>query len=90
MCIRDRDGPSNGGRLCVKGRFGSYKFVHSDDRIRTPLIKNHTTGEFEPATWDEALDLVSSKFMEIKKKYGPDAVSYTHLDMIPDILAKYQ
>ena len=69
------DGPSNGGRLCVKGRFGSYKFVHSDDRIKTPLIKNHETGEFEPATWDEALDLVASKFMEIKKKYGPDALA---------------
>ena len=42
------------------------------ERIKYPLIKNKETGEFERATWDEALDLVASKFMEIKKKYGPE------------------
>lgn len=68
-------GPSNKGLLCVKGRSGSFDFVHSGDRLRYPLIKNRETGEFERATWDEALDLVASKFMEIKKKYGPDSLA---------------
>ena len=49
--------------------------MHSGDRLKYPLIKNHETGEFERATWDEALDLVASKFMEIKKKYGGDALA---------------
>ena len=69
------NGPSNRGLLCVKGRSGSFDFAQSPDRLKYPLIKNHETGEFERATWDEALDLVASKFMELKKKYGPDALA---------------
>ncbi len=69
------DGPSNKGLLCVKGRSGSFDFVHSPERLKYPLIKNKETGEFERASWDEALDLVASKFMEIKKKYGPDSLA---------------
>jgi formate dehydrogenase major subunit len=61
--------------VCVKGRSGSFDFVHSPDRIKYPLIKNKKTGEFERATWDEALDLVASKFMQIKKEYGTDALA---------------
>jgi formate dehydrogenase major subunit len=69
------DGPSNNGLLCVKGKFGSFNFIHSGERLKYPLIKNHETGEFERATWDEALDLCASKFNEIKKLYGPDSLA---------------
>ena len=69
------DGPSNRGRLCVKGRSASFDFVQAPDRLTTPLIKNHETGEFEPATWDEALDLVASKFSQLKEEYGPDSLA---------------
>lgn len=69
------DGPSNKGLLCVKGKFGSFNFIHSDERLKYPLIKNHETGEFEKASWDEALDLIASKFNEIKKQYGSDALA---------------
>jgi predicted molibdopterin-dependent oxidoreductase YjgC len=55
----DKEGPSNEGRLCVKGRFGVADFIHHKDRLTTPLIKKN--GKFEKATWDEALDLVASK-----------------------------
>ena len=69
------NGAPNKGLLCVKGRSGSFDFVNSPDRLKYPLIKNKETGEFERATWDEALDLVASKFMEIKKKYGQDSLA---------------
>jgi len=62
----------NKGRLCVKGRFG-YDFIYSDERLKTPLIKED--GEFREASWDEALDLVANKFTEIIEKYGPDALA---------------
>lgn len=62
----------NDGRLCVKGRFG-YEFVHSPDRLTSPLIKRN--GNFVEATWDEALDLIASKFLAIKNKYGPDSLA---------------
>ena len=38
-------------------------------------VKNKETGEFERATWDEALDLIASKFKEIRKQYGSDALA---------------
>lgn len=62
----------NDGRLCVKGRFG-YDYVHSKERLTTPLIKKN--GKFVEASWDEALDLIASKFTEIKTKYGNDALA---------------
>ena len=75
VCAEGANGPSNGGRLCVKGRFSSYNFVHSGDRLTDPLIKDPVTGEFHKAGWDEALDLVASRFSEIKKNYGADALA---------------
>lgn len=62
----------NRGRLCVKGRFG-YDFIYSEERLKTPLIKEN--GAFREASWDEALDLVASKFKEIIAKHGPDAIA---------------
>jgi len=62
----------NQGRLCVKGRFG-YDFIYSEDRIKTPLIREG--GDFREASWDEALDLVASRFKEIIAARGPDAVA---------------
>jgi len=73
--VEAADGPSNHGLLCVKGRSGSFDFVDSPDRIKTPLIKNKETGEFEPATWDEAIQYTAKRFMELKKEYGPDSLA---------------
>jgi len=53
-----RNGTVNNGFLCVKGRYG-FDFVHHQDRLKTPLIKKD--GEFVPASWDEALDLVGKR-----------------------------
>ena len=69
------DGPSNHGRLCVKGRNASFDFAMSGDRITDPLIKDRTTGLFRKASWDEALDLVASRFMQIKKEYGSESLA---------------
>ena len=71
--VEPLDGPANKNLLCVKGKFASYKFVGSGDRLTEPLIKRN--GIFEPASWEEALTLVSSKFNEIKADNGPDALA---------------
>lgn len=67
----DSSSPVNQGNLCVKGRFG-YRFINHPDRLTTPLIKRN--GRFEEASWDEALDLVASKFLEVQETYGPEAL----------------
>ncbi len=65
-------GVENQGSLCVKGRFG-YDWVHSPERLTTPLVRDDF-GEFRAATWDEALDLVAGKLLEVKKQYGSRAI----------------
>jgi len=64
--------PPNYGHLCVKGRFG-FDFINHPDRLTTPLIKEGD--RFREATWDEALDLVAKKFMNLKEKYGSNALA---------------
>jgi formate dehydrogenase major subunit len=59
----DSDNPVNKDNLCVKGRFG-YEFINHPERLTSPLIKRD--GNFVEATWEEALDLVTSKLATCK------------------------
>ena len=70
------DGVVNHGQLCVKGKFG-LDFVHSPDRLTTPLIRDGKKGDgkFREASWEEALDLVANKLAEIKSQSGPDSLA---------------
>jgi assimilatory nitrate reductase catalytic subunit len=65
------DFPVNEGRLCPKG-VTAYLQTHHPDRLQYPLIKRN--GNFERASWDEALDLVVSKFKQLQEQYGKDAI----------------
>ncbi|MES0329113.1 MAG: formate dehydrogenase subunit alpha, partial [Dehalococcoidales bacterium] len=65
----DRQNPASQGRLCVKGRYGIAQFVHSPERLTSPLIRKK--GKLTEASWDEALDLVAKKL----KSYAPDEVA---------------
>ena len=61
----------NQGALCSKGRFG-FDFVYHKDRLTTPLVRKG--GQLVPASWDEALQLVSDRLGSIVSEFGPDAV----------------
>ncbi|MXV79909.1 MAG: formate dehydrogenase subunit alpha [Chloroflexi bacterium] len=63
----DPDNLSSKGLLCVKGRFGTA-FVNHSDRLTTPLIRGPEG--LQPASWDEALDLVAEKFAEHRGAFG--------------------
>ena len=71
--IEPTHGPANGISTCVKGKFG-YDYVNSLDRLHTPLIRKGDT--YEEASWEEALTLIASKFIEIKNTHGPDALAF--------------
>ncbi|MBQ5317415.1 MAG: formate dehydrogenase subunit alpha [Oscillospiraceae bacterium] len=73
--VEPASGPSNHNRLCVKGRSGSFDFVHSPDRLTKPLIKDRATGEFREASWEEAISYTAKRLMEIKEKYGGDSLA---------------
>jgi len=61
----------NFGSLCVKGRFG-FDFVNSPERLTTPLIRKD--GQLQPASWDEALDMVADRLGDIRDNHGGDAI----------------
>ena len=66
-------GPVNGISTCVKGKFG-FDFVNSGDRLTSPLIRE---GErFRECSWDEALDFIARRMLEIREKNGPDALEF--------------
>ncbi|MDD1721282.1 MAG: molybdopterin-dependent oxidoreductase, partial [Euryarchaeota archaeon] len=65
--------PVNEGKLCPKGLVCD-EFVHSEDRLTKPLIKKD--GAFVESTWEEALDLVASKFKATQEANGPNSVAF--------------
>ncbi|MBU2461914.1 (2Fe-2S)-binding protein, partial [bacterium] len=57
----------NEGGVCAKGHFG-FDYIYSEDRLTQPLIK--INGKFIPSNWDEAFNLVVSKFSNLKGRSG--------------------
>jgi formate dehydrogenase alpha subunit len=79
------DAVVNKGNLCVKGRFG-YDFIYNKKRVTVPLIrKEHQKpgerrqafdrSEWREVSWDEALDYVADRMVEIYKRDGSRAMA---------------
>ena len=83
LFVDGRDGPANHGRLCVKGRYG-FDYAHHPQRLTVPLIRragvpktadftmdpDRVLDVFREASWDEALALAASKFVELRATHG--------------------
>jgi len=74
----DPDAPVNKGLNCIKGYFLS-KIMYGQDRLTKPLLRKkggrfHKEGEFTEVSWDEAFDVMASKWKEALKKKGPTSV----------------
>ncbi|WP_349436111.1 molybdopterin-dependent oxidoreductase [Pararhizobium sp. A13] len=65
----DPDHPANFGRLCSKGS-ALAETIDLDGRILHPQIDGRG------ASWDDALDLVASRFSETIAEHGPDSVAF--------------
>ncbi|OGA28360.1 MAG: formate dehydrogenase subunit alpha [Betaproteobacteria bacterium RIFCSPLOWO2_02_FULL_68_150] len=77
--VSGRDGPSNHGRLCVKGRYG-FDYAHHPHRLTKPLIRRPGVKKsaaatlapsswsevFREASWDEALQVAASGLKRIR------------------------
>ncbi len=62
-------------RACLRGR--SYRSrLYSPERLLYPMIRVGERGEgkFKRVSWDEALDHIATKMIDIKQKYGPTAI----------------
>ena len=74
--LEPRDFPVNKGGLCAKG-FTAAELLDHPDRLLTPLIRkdrNERTSDFRAATWDEALDRITTAITEAQARYGRDSV----------------
>ena len=62
-------------RACLKGRAYRQRLYHPD-RLKYPLkrVGERGKGEFERVSWDEALDAISRKMLEIREKYGTTSI----------------
>ena len=62
-------------RACLRGR--SYRrWLASPDRLSYPMkrVGKRGEGKFEQISWDEAIELATSKLKEVIEKYGNEAV----------------
>ena len=58
------------GGLCVKGN-AYVRSVYSPDRIKYPMLQEgRGSGRWRRISWDEAMDRIATKILEIKKKDG--------------------
>ncbi len=88
LYVSGRDGPANGNRLCVKGRFG-FDYVSSRERLTRPMIRKEGVPKipheridptnpwthFRPATWEEALDKAAQGLKTIRDREGPKGLA---------------
>ena len=73
VSVAGRAFPTNRGGLCQKG-WTSGDLLTVADRLTTPLVRSQE-GVLEPASWDDALDLVATSLAALRARHGPDAVA---------------
>jgi len=65
--------PTSAGRLCVRG-WHVHEVISPPDRLKHPLLKKN--GQFQQATWDEALNFIAERLQEIRRHDGADAIAF--------------
>lgn len=62
-------------RACLKGRAYRQRLYHPE-RLKYPLkrVGERGTGEFERVSWDNALDAITTKMLDIREKHGATSI----------------
>jgi anaerobic selenocysteine-containing dehydrogenase len=75
----------NGG-ICIKG-YAAPEIVYSPDRLRHPMKRTRPKDDPDPGwaeiSWNEALDAVASRLLEIRDQYGAEAVVFGRVKWTP-------
>jgi anaerobic selenocysteine-containing dehydrogenase len=71
----DPDSPLSRGYICVKGK-AAPELLYHPDRLKYPLRRAGARGEnrWQRISWDEALDTVSEKLLEVRREFGAESV----------------
>jgi len=66
-------------RPCARG-FMKHNYVYDPNRVIYPMkrVGDRGEGKFERITWDEALDTIAKKMVEIKERYGPYSMTFVN------------
>jgi len=65
--------PVSKDQLCVRGRF-HYDFVRPHQRLQRPLLLRD--GARQEASWEEALDMVARRLVQVREAHGPGAIAF--------------
>lgn len=70
--------PLSRGGLCAKGQ-AAVQWVYNESRLKTPLkrIGRRGTGKYRQISWEEALQEISDRLMEIRAKDGPETIIFS-------------
>ena len=72
ITVRGNEGhPVNRGKLCPKG-LSEHEILEAESRATQPLLRQN--GKLRPVSWDDALNEMTSKFLEVQRKYGASAL----------------
>ncbi len=72
----DPEHPANFGRLCTKGATLHLAAAQVDARALYPELRSERGAPRERVSWDSALDHAASRFAEIIRNHGADAVGF--------------
>jgi anaerobic selenocysteine-containing dehydrogenase len=73
--VRGAKMPYTDGVVCAKvARYAER--VHHPERLSQPLLRSGPkgSGQFEPISWDAALDLLARRIREAEAKHGPETI----------------
>ena len=77
-CEGDPDNPFNQGRLCMRC-LNIPEVTYHEKRLKYPMMrdpKDRGKNNFRRVSWEEAIDYVAEKFLDIKAKYGAESVIF--------------
>ena len=95
----NRYSKQNEGKVCPRGHL-SLQQVYDPDRVKVPMKRTNpkkgrgADPKFVPISWDEALNTIADKMMELRKAGEPEKFAlmrgrYTYMrDLIYDVLPK--
>lgn len=65
--------PVSQGWLCIKG-WNAHDFIYHPDRLTQPLIRQN--GNLQPASWDEALNLIACQLTNFREQHGSNSIAF--------------
>jgi formate dehydrogenase major subunit len=65
----NKEGRSNEGHSCVKGRF-AFGYATHPDRIKAPMIRAKITDPWKQVSWEEAIAHTAAEFKRIQAAHG--------------------